>query len=305
MPDRGRPGSIAARLAAATRLVAIEDEADIAEFLRAYFRASGYDVVHVDPASVEDALAAIEEARPQVVLLDYGLRGFSGHEVYRELRNEPRHDHTPIVVVTADATAQQRALQLASPIDGFVTKPFNAHTLADTVAGLLDAARAGARAGRGEPLELVSARVLHDEMADLLGSSGARAVALALVQVRSGRAIRHRAGDDALDFALGHLQDRVHQAIGPDARFRRTDAAELAVLVPDCEADVLAQSVDGALAGLPAELDLPGGESVPLEVAVGVAACPEHASSADELYMAADAALADAADSGRRVQVAL
>src|SRR3954462_13800183 len=80
VPNRGRPGSLTRRLSASKRILTIEDEADIAEFLRAYFRASGYDLVPLDPSSPEEVVGAVDAHRPDVVLLDYGLRGFSGHE---------------------------------------------------------------------------------------------------------------------------------------------------------------------------------------------------------------------------------
>jgi hypothetical protein len=50
---------------------------------------------------------------------------------------------------------------------------------------------------------------------------------------------------------------------------------------------------------------LPGGDEVVVELLAGIAGFPEHAADPDGLYMAADAALADAADDGRLVAVAL
>jgi len=88
--DRARSGSLSNRLAATTRILAVEDEADIADFLRAYFRASGYDLIHVDPVSTDDVMAAVERERPDLILLDVGLRGFSGLDAYRQLRRQER-----------------------------------------------------------------------------------------------------------------------------------------------------------------------------------------------------------------------
>ena len=64
MSERGRPGSLSHRLAATTRILAVEDEADIAEFLRAYFRATGYDLIHLDPESATE----VPWCAPPVVL---------------------------------------------------------------------------------------------------------------------------------------------------------------------------------------------------------------------------------------------
>ena len=87
MADMPRPGSIASRLHATSTVLVVEDEHDIADFLRAYFRASGYALVHVDPDSVDDVVAAVEKVDPACVLLDLHLRGFSGLDSYRLLRD--------------------------------------------------------------------------------------------------------------------------------------------------------------------------------------------------------------------------
>src|SRR3954447_22004160 len=108
MPDQGRPGSLAHRLSASTRILAVEDEADIAEFLRAYFRASGYDLIHLDPLSPAEVVDAVDEHRPDLILLDYGLRGFSGDDAYRQIRAQERFAFVPVIVVTGDATAKAK-----------------------------------------------------------------------------------------------------------------------------------------------------------------------------------------------------
>src|SRR5690242_14349000 len=105
MPDQGRSGSLAHRLAASTRILAVEDEADIAEFLRAYFRASGYDLIHLDPGSPDDVVTAMDEHKPDLVLLDHRLRGFSGSEAYRMVRSLERFSFVPVIIVTGDASA--------------------------------------------------------------------------------------------------------------------------------------------------------------------------------------------------------
>ena len=126
MSDASRPGSLASRLVATTRLLVVEDDPDIADFLRAYFRASGYDVVHCDPTSADEGLAAMREHRPDCVLLDLWLRGFSGLQLYRRVRSHDEFDLVPIIVLTADISARPRAEPLATGIDGFMPKPFGA-----------------------------------------------------------------------------------------------------------------------------------------------------------------------------------
>ncbi|MEQ1787603.1 MAG: hypothetical protein ABL966_11160, partial [Acidimicrobiales bacterium] len=53
------------------------------------------------------------------------------------------------------------------------------------------------------------------------------------------------------------------------------------------------------------EVRLPGGAEVAVRLAIGVAAYPEHASDADGIYMAADAALAEAVETNAPLRVAI
>src|SRR5204862_2585121 len=117
VPDLGRPGSLSHRLSASTRILAVEDEEDIAEFLRAYFRASGYDLMHLDPSSPADVVDAIDEHRPDLILLDYRLRGFSGGDAYRLIRSQERFAFVPVIVVTGDAAAQATTADTATGLD--------------------------------------------------------------------------------------------------------------------------------------------------------------------------------------------
>src|SRR3954470_15874425 len=93
-------GGLISRLEPTETVLVVEDEHDIATFLRAYFRASGTDVVHVDPTTAEEVAAAVATHSPICVLLDLHLRGFSGLDAYREIR--PADNDTPVIVVTAD-----------------------------------------------------------------------------------------------------------------------------------------------------------------------------------------------------------
>jgi len=306
MPDVGRPGSLSHRLAASTRILAVEDEDDIAEFLRAYFRASGYDLVRIDPQSAAEVIAAIDEHAPDLVLLDYGLRGFSGHEAYRLLRQDERYAFLPVIVVTADITAEEKTRTTASGIDGYMFKPFNVNTLAEVVAERIETARALEAGGRDDTLGIMSWNYLRARLNDEVAAPPAgHPVSFALVQLRSTGRVRSAAGDDGVTYVVRKLIDHLRARLPRHAVLGRSDSHELAVIVSGVDATRAADMLDELLAAMPARFTLPGGAEVPVDVTVGLAAYPEHAESADELYMAADAALADAVEAGDALQVAL
>ena len=306
MTDRARSGSLSNRLAATTRILAVEDEVDIADFLRAYFRASGYDLTHLDPSSTDDVLDAVERERPDLILLDYGLRGFSGLEAYRLLRAQERFAFVPVIVVTGDATARRETSATASGLDGFVTKPFNVNTLADLVAERIDAARAMAEAGRDEVLGVMTQAYLTARLTDEINSiSPDHAVSFALIQLRTLSSIQRDAGQDGVTYVSRRVIDLLRTHLPVDTVVGRTDTDELALVLSGPRDRHLEPRLAAALATVPSRIDLPGGATVGVELAAGVAAFPAHANSVDELYMAADAALAEALDGPSVVRSAI
>jgi DNA-binding response OmpR family regulator len=306
--DPIRSGSLSARLSATRRVLAIEDDPDIAEFLRAYFRASGYDFVHADPDDAEAGVAAIVEGAPDCVLLDIGLRGFSGLDIYRRARAVAALALTPVVVVTADGTIRERTNATAAGIDGFVTKPFNADTLAALVAQRIEAARALGESGViEEGSEVLTTPVLDARLADeiLHAQSSGRPLTFGIVSMRIPKGLK---GLDAAAVRTWLVRTLVAQArprIAADVALARTSTDELAVVAPGSTPEEVARWLEPVLGALRGARSLPGGDEVVVELLAGVAGYPEHAGDPDGLYMAADAALADAADANRLVAVAL
>jgi CheY-like chemotaxis protein len=293
-------------LSASTRILAVEDEEDIAEFLRAYFRASGYDLLHLDPSSAAEVVDAIDQHRPDLILLDYGLRGFSGHDAYRLIRAQERFAFLPVIVVTGDATARAKTADTATGLDGFVDKPFNVNTLAGLVAERIDAARTVSEGGRDETLGVMTQAYLTARLSDEINAAmSGDSVSFALVQLRTLGAIQSAAGADGVTFVVRELIAVARDRLPDGAVLGRTDTNELAVLLSGSSATELQPALAAALAATPGTVSLPGGATVKVELAAGLASFPEHAGSVDELYMAADAALADAIDAHSSLCVAI
>lgn len=304
MPEHHRLGSVARRLAATERVLVVEDEQDIADFLRAYFRASGYDLVHLDPNTALEVLDALDQHHPDCVLLDLNLRGFSGVEAYRLLRTDDRYALLPVIVVSARPDARE-LLEGVGGVDAFVTKPFNVNTLASLVADRI----AHARELQDADTDPVTGLLGHDYVEarlldELTVAAPDRPASFALVQLRSLAEVITAVGNDGADYAVNEVIDRFRGRLPGDVALGLTRTSELAVLLPGLEATQAATLLTGALDGT-GEVTLPGGAEVSVRFAAGVASYPLHASDADGLYMAADAALADACDGSRLVAVAI
>lgn len=308
MADETKLGPVARRLAATRRVLCVEDEPDIASFLRAYFRAAGYDFVHLDPTDPDEVLRALEDDAPDLVLLDVRLRGFSGLEAYRRMRTDERWAFTPVVMVSAHA-ASVPGFRKPSGLDAFVPKPFNTNVLADLVHERIERAHALEGRGRDSRRELLTQEYLEARLADeiaLARSAGTDGkLSLAIIRIRSMEEVLHEVGADGFDHLLRSLVERSRPLLPATAVLGSTRRDEVAVVIPGVGARTAYATLRDLVAELQGEFRFAGGAVVPVGLAAGLASYPANAGDPDGLFMAADAALADAVDVGSAVQLAL
>ncbi|HVA60918.1 MAG TPA: ATP-binding protein [Mycobacteriales bacterium] len=87
-------------------------------------------------------VALAREHRPVLILLDLHLPDVNGDEVLRQLRDDPATATTPIVMVSADATAGQVERLLAEGATAYLTKPLDVQDLLTALDAAIDAAHA-------------------------------------------------------------------------------------------------------------------------------------------------------------------
>src|SRR3546814_446976 len=285
MPEDHRLGSVARRLAATERVLVVEDEHDIADFLRAYFRASGYDLVHIDPDTPLQVLDALDEHKPDCVLLDLNLRGFSGAEAYRLLRTEDRYALLPVIVVSARPDARQ-LMEATGGVDAFVSKPFNVNSLADLVADrIASASRLTAEAGLDPVTGLLGHEFVEARMADEITVAAPDGpTVFALGRLLSVEEILTDVGQEGLEYVNREIVGRARRLLPAEVTFGLARGDELAMLVPGFTAEEALERLAPAMDDV-GEIELPGGYTFCPRFAVGLACYPDHASNADQLYM--------------------
>ena len=116
-----------------TRLLLVEDEPALARGLSDNFRDEGYEV-QVE-ARGDRALAAVRDARPDLVVLDVMLPGRSGLDVLRDLRSAG--DTVPVLMLTARSDVVDRVVGLELGADDYLPKPFAVRELLARVRALL------------------------------------------------------------------------------------------------------------------------------------------------------------------------
>ena len=105
-----------------------EDNPINRELLRELLEIRGYAVA--EACNGEEALAMVEQAPPDILLLDIGMPVLDGFAVVRRLRENPRFASLPVVAVTAYAMQGDSEKIMNSGFDGYLSKPVNSSLLA-------------------------------------------------------------------------------------------------------------------------------------------------------------------------------
>ena len=134
-------------------LLLVEDDPRGRQSLTLALQDAGYRVVQAE--SGEQALALLDEAAPDLVLLDLGLPGMDGVEVCRRVRD--RGD-VPMIMVTARAGSADVVAGLQAGADDYVTKPLVAAELSARVQALLRRVQPQIPVTRLGRIELVTAQ---------------------------------------------------------------------------------------------------------------------------------------------------
>jgi len=111
---------------AATILV-VEDEPAIQELIAYNLKQAGHQPLRADNA--EQAMNLVQNALPDLVLLDWMLPGQSGIDFARRLRSDKRTRTVPIIMLTARTDEQDKLTGLDTGADDYITKPFSPREL--------------------------------------------------------------------------------------------------------------------------------------------------------------------------------
>lgn len=117
---------------AASRVLIIDDEAQIRRFLGIGLRAQGYEVS--EAASGREGLERLATAGADLVILDLGLPDLDGIEVLRELR---AWSTVPVIVLSVRAGEAEKVRLLDAGANDYVTKPFGVQELSARLRALL------------------------------------------------------------------------------------------------------------------------------------------------------------------------
>src|SRR5881398_448861 len=137
------------------KILIIEDEEGIIHLLNLYLKDAGYDVVVARDGA--DGLALHARERPDLVILDIMLPALDGFEVCRRIR---AWSNTPILMLTARGSEDDRISGLELGADDYLVKPFSPRELVSRVRAILRRA-GGENAGSHVPHVAKNDEVRH------------------------------------------------------------------------------------------------------------------------------------------------
>jgi two-component system CheB/CheR fusion protein len=115
------------------RILVVDDNEDSAQSMSALLKLQGHEVALADAGRV--ALAAAQDTRPDVILLDIGMPDMNGYEVARQLRSQTSFSDTLLVAVTGYGRPSDVQQTQAAGFDHHLVKPIDY----DKLESLLDA----------------------------------------------------------------------------------------------------------------------------------------------------------------------
>ncbi len=133
---------------AGEHLLVVDDEENLRSMLSAALRHHGFEISVA--ANGREALTAVEESKPDLVVLDVMMPDLDGFEVCRRLRAD--NNHTPVLFLTARDSTDDKVRGLTLGGDDYLEKPFSLEELVARATAILR--RAGAVKDDASVLEL-------------------------------------------------------------------------------------------------------------------------------------------------------
>ncbi len=148
------------------KILVVDDNRLTLNILRKSLQEAGYQVVSA--TSGLDALKQVEKEVIHLILLDVVMPDMDGYEVIRQLRNNTRTSHIPIILVSSRASLADKVQGFEAGADDYITKPFE---LLELLARVMAHMRSARRARSISPLTGLPGNIrIEDELKERVES---------------------------------------------------------------------------------------------------------------------------------------
>lgn len=108
-----------------------DDELRLRKVVALFLRKNGHEVI--EASSGEQALTLLKEHSVDVIILDVRMGGLSGIETAEAIRADSAFDSTPIILLTANVSNEDRDQGMQAGASAYITKPFSPKDLLEKV----------------------------------------------------------------------------------------------------------------------------------------------------------------------------
>lgn len=121
------------------KVLVVDDEPNVLKSLVQFLTIEDFEVESA--SNGPEALEKVESFHPELILLDVMMPGMDGFEVLEKIKEMPKHQNTPIIMLTAKDQSSDVLKGYQSGATSYLVKPFNLDELVETINQTLERAQ--------------------------------------------------------------------------------------------------------------------------------------------------------------------
>ena len=118
------------------KVLVVDDHSMTRTLVKAILRGAGFAEILL-AENGQEAVRVMNEEKIGLVVCDWNMPGFTGLEVLKAVRSDPKFKNLPFLMLTAEAYRENVEAAVQAGVNDYVIKPFTAETLLDKVARVL------------------------------------------------------------------------------------------------------------------------------------------------------------------------
>jgi diguanylate cyclase (GGDEF)-like protein len=294
--------SVRAGLASeAARILVVDDDPALLELTRSILDRHGLDVTAIDDST--RFWQTLEAGNPDVVLLDLEMPGYSGLELCRAIRADPRWSQLPVLFLTARADADAVGEVFAAGADDYLTKPVVERELVQRIQNRLERIRLlRDLADRDALTGVANRRKATEQLAHLerIATRYGQPLTVAILDLDHFKHVNDTYGHEIGDEVLRRLGRRLGREFRGEDVVGRWGGEEFVVGMYGMPGTLAVERLQGLLEDWTrTPFDDPRGGEFTTAFSAGIAELPANADTLVEVQRAADEALYRAKAAGR------
>jgi diguanylate cyclase (GGDEF)-like protein len=290
---------IAPKEAPPERVLIVDDDPDILDFVKATLQSAGMIVEGFsDPASM---LERMEESHWEIVIVDLHMPICSGRELASIIRQKPEYMAIPIVFLSAESDKSIQLDAMGAGADDFLTKPIIPRHLIASVQSRVDRFRAIRNMMNRDSLtslynHATTWQLFETELSKTLRSNAP--LSFAMIDIDHFKSVNDNLGHGVGDIVLKALSKLLTHRLRSGDIIGRLGGEEFGVVLLATTAEQAYKTIDEIRRSFEKISQAAANSEKPITFSCGIAAFPELR-VASEMAEAADAALYEAKESGR------